>query len=255
MGLVHHVDRRLGIEVLADQILADDGDDHTGGADVLLDTGIDHAVVRNIARLRQEHRGLVRDQGLALRVRQLLPRRAVDSLVLADIDIIRILFDRQIGAVGNVSIVAVLGGSGDIDLAVFLRLGNGLLGPCAGFDIDRLAILHQIHRDHGKLQRCAALNEENLIVIGDPHQITQILLSLVDDGLENLRTVRHLHNAHTGAAVVQQLVADLFQHRNRHGRGTGGEIISTVVHRGTSCHCSGVPGCPKYTPCNENNQP
>ena len=64
------------------------------------------------------------------------------------------------------------------------RLGKGLLGPCAGFDIDRLAILHQIHRDHGKLQRCAALNEEDLIVIGDPHQITQILLSLVDDGLD-----------------------------------------------------------------------
>ena len=255
MGLVHQVDGGLRVQIVTDQILADDDHGHAGGAHVLLHTGPDQAVVGDVAGAGEEHGGLVGHQHMALGVGQLVPGGAVDGLVFADVDIVAVVGDVQIAAIGDVGEVLILGGGDDVHLAEFLGLGNGLLGPCAGFDIDRLAILHQIHRDHGKLQRCAALNEENLIVIGDPHQITQILLSLVDDGLENLRTVRHLHNAHTGAAVVQQLVADLFQHRNGHGRGTGGEIISTVVHRGTSCHCSGVPGCPKYTPCNENNQP
>ena len=140
MGLVHHVDRGLGVEILTDEILADNGDDHAGGADVLLHACVDHAVIADVAGLGEEHGRLVGDQRLALGVREGLPRRAVDGLVFADIDIVRVLVNGKVGAVGNVGIVSVLGGRGDVDLAVLLGLGNGLLGPCTGLDVDGLAV-------------------------------------------------------------------------------------------------------------------
>ena len=49
MGVIAHVDGHLGIEILADEVLADDGDDHTGRADVLLHARIDHAVIADVA--------------------------------------------------------------------------------------------------------------------------------------------------------------------------------------------------------------
>ena len=81
---------------------------------------------------------------MTLGVGELLPGHTVDGLILADVDIVGILGNVKIGAVGNVAVVLVLGGSGDDDLAVLLSLGNGLLGPCAGLDVDGLAVLHQI---------------------------------------------------------------------------------------------------------------
>ena len=75
----------------------------------------------------------------------------------------------------------------------------------------------------------AALDEQNLVVVGNAHQLAQIGLGLVDDLLEHLGAVAHLHDAHTAAAVVHHLVADLLQHRLRHHGGAGGEIESTTV--------------------------
>ena len=144
-------------------------------------------------------------------------------------DLMGILGNVKIGAVGNVAVVLVLGGSGDDDLAVLLSLGNGLLGPCAGLDVDGLAVLHQIPRHSRELQRSAALNEQDLVVVGDVHQLAQVGLGLVSDLLEHLGAVAHLHDAHTAAAVVHHLVPDLLQHGLRHHSGTGGEIECTTV--------------------------
>ena len=35
-------------QAVADQVFADDGDDHTGGADVLLDTAVDDGVLADV---------------------------------------------------------------------------------------------------------------------------------------------------------------------------------------------------------------
>ena len=229
VGLIAHVDGHLGVDVLADQILADDDHHHAGGAYVLLDAGVDHAVVGDVAGLAQEHGGLVGHQHVALGVGQLAPRHAVDGLVLADIDIIGILGDVQIGAVRDVAVILILGGGGHDDLTVLLGLGDGLLGPGAGLDVDGLAVLHQVPCHGGKLQGGAALDEQHLVVIGDAHQVTQIGLGLVDDLLEHLGTVAHLHDAHAAAAVVHHLIADLLQDGLRHHGRARGEIESTTV--------------------------
>ena len=238
VGVVAHVDGHLGIEILADEVLADDGDDHTGRADVLLHARIDHAVIADVAGLGEEHGALVGDKDVTLGVGELLPGHTVDGLILADVDIVGILGNVKIGAVGDVAVVLVLGGSGDDDLAVLLGLGNGLLGPCAGLDVDGLAVLHQIPRHSRELQRSAALNEQDLVVVGNAHQVAQVSLGLVDDLLENLGAVTHFHDAHAAAAVVHHLVTDFLQHGLRHHSGTGREVVGAIV-----LHCWCPPDC------------
>jgi len=225
---VLQIDGQTG-EILADEILADDGHDHAGRADVLLHAGVDHAVVGHVAGLGEEHGGLVGHQHVALGVRQLRPGDAVDRLVLADIDVVGIVGDVEIGAVGDIGVVLVLGGGGDDHVSDLLGLGNGLLRPGAGLHIDGLAVLHEVHRDHGELQRGAALDEEHLIVVGDAHEVAEILFRLVDDLLIDLRAVGHFHDAHAAAAVVHHLIADLFQHGLGHHGGACGEVKSTTV--------------------------
>ena len=124
-----------------------------------------------------------------------------------------------------------------MDVAVLLRLGDGLLGPGAGLHIAGHAVLHQVHGDHGELQRGAALDEEHLVVVGDVHQVPQVLLGLVDDLLIDLGAVAHLHDAHPGAPVVHHLVPDLLQNRFGHGGGACGKVVdAAVLHRFSSCH-------------------
>ena len=79
----------------------------------------------------EDHRGLVRDQNLALGVGQGVVGRAVDGFVFADVHIVCILGNVQIGAIGDVGKVAILGGGGNDDLAILLGFRNGLLGPFA----------------------------------------------------------------------------------------------------------------------------
>ena len=188
------------LQILADQILADDDHAHAGGAHVLLHAGVDETVVSHVAGLGEEHGALVGDQDVPLGVGELLVGQAVDGLVLADIDVVGILGNVQVGAVGDIAEVAVLGAGGDDDFAVLLGLGDGLLGPGTGLDIDGLAVLHQVQGNGGKLQRGAALHEQNPIVIGDVHQVAQILYGLVHDLLEDLGAVRHFHDAHAASS-------------------------------------------------------
>ena len=238
MGVVAHVDGHLGVEVLADEVLADDDDDHAGRADVLLHARVDHAVVADVAGLGEEHGALVGNEDVALGVGQLLPGHTVDGLVLADVDIVGILGDVEVGAIGDVAVVLVLGGSGDDDFAVLLGLSDGLLGPGAGLDVDGLAVLHQVPGHSRELQRSAALNEQDLVVVGNAHQVAQVSLGLVDDLLENLGAVAHFHDAHAAAAVVHHLVTDFLQDGLRHHSGACGEVIGAIV-----LHCWCPPDC------------
>ena len=191
--------------------------------------GVIHAVVRDVAGAGQEHGGLVGNQDVALGVGQLVPGNAVDSLVLADVDIVRIVGDVQIGAIGNVGVVLIGRGGNDLDFADLLGFGNGLLRPSTGLDVASNAVLHQVHGNHGELQGSAALDEEDLVVVRNVHQIAQVLLRLVDDLLIDLGAVGHFHDAHAGTSVVHHLVTDFFQYCLGHGRRTGGEVISAAV--------------------------
>ena len=123
---------------------------------------------------------------MALRVRKLVPCDTVDGLVLADVDVVGVCGDVQVGAIGYVGVVLVLGGGGHYDLTDLLGLGDGLLGPGSGLDVDGLAVLHEVHGNHGELERGSALYEQDLVVVGNSHQVPEVLLGLIDDLLVDL---------------------------------------------------------------------
>ena len=232
MGLIAEVGGDEFRHVLPDQILPDDDNGHTGGAHVLLDTGPDQAVFADVAGAGEEHGGLVGHQNLALGVGQLVIGGTVNGLVFADVDVIGVVRDVQMGAVGNIGEVLVGGGGNDLHLTVPFGLGNGLFAPCAGFDVAGYAVFHQVHGHHGELHRAAALNKQNLIVFGNVHQRPHIGFRLRKNVLKHLGAVAHLHDAHAAAVIVQHLGGDFLQHRFRHHGRAGGEIVNAVIfHR------------------------
>ena len=114
---------------------------------------------------------------------------SVNGVVLADIYIIRVRADGQIGTVRDIGEGLVLGGRNSICLSVDLRLFECLLCPLSGDDIISHLIFHQVHGNRRKLKVRAALHEQYLVIVRDLHQIAQILLRLIDDLLEGLGAV------------------------------------------------------------------
>ena len=137
--------------ILGNQILTDNHDNDTCRPDVLLNAAVDHTVLRDIDRLGQKAAGNVRNKRLALCVRQGLELRSVDSVVLTDINIVRILTDRQIRAVRDIRKGLILRRSDLIRLAVNRSLLICLLRPLTRNNIVSDLILHQVHGNHGKL--------------------------------------------------------------------------------------------------------
>ena len=225
MGLVTHVSGHELGQVLPQQVLPDDDNGHAGGADVLLDAGPDQTVLADVTGAGEEQGGLVRHQNLALGVGQRVVGGAVDGLIFADVDVIGVVRDVQIGAVGEIGEVLIGGGGDDFDFTVPLGLGYGLFAPGAGLHIAGHAVFHQVHGNHGELQGSAALDEHDLVVVGDTHQVPQVLLSFVNDLLEYLGTVAHLHYAHTCALVIEHFIGSFLKHFLREYSRTCTEVI------------------------------
>ena len=214
-------------QVVADQILADDDDGGTGRADVLLDAAVDKAVLLNVDRLGQEAGAHIGNQnGIALGLGILVELGAIDGLVVADVDVVGIFANLKLVDIGNVSEVLVLRGSSDTDVAVLGGFLASLLAPGTGKDIVGLALLKKVHGNGGELRPSATLQEENLVIVGNTHQITQIGLSLVEDLLECLGAMGHLHNGHARAAVIQHLSCGLLKHADGKRGGTGGKVVN-----------------------------
>ena len=154
---------------------------------------------------------------------------AVDGLVLADVDVARIVADVQIGQVGNVAKVLVLAARHDLGVAKDLGLLVGFLGPVASDDVVRLAVGGEVHEHRGKQQAVAALEEQDLVVVRNPHELAQIGLGGLDDVGEGGRSMAHLHDGHTGILILQHLVGCLLQHWLGQNCRAGGEIVN-------SCH-------------------
>ena len=211
--------------VVRDKVLADDGDDHAGRADVLLRATVHDAVLGDVHRLGQEARRHVGHQVLALGVRQRVELRAVDGVVLADVDVVGVFGHRQVGAVGNVGERLVLAGGDGARVAVDLGFLEGLLRPRARDDVVRHAVLHEVHRHGSELLRRAALQEQHAVVVGDAHELAKVGFGRLDDVRERGRAVAHLHDRHAGARVVEHLGCGLLEHLLRQNRGTCRKVV------------------------------
>ena len=107
-GLPVEHDRVLFKRIVAEQILADDDDGNAGRAHVLLCAGVDDAVLGDINRLGQDVGGHIRYERYACRgLGVVLILGAVDGVVGADVEVIGIRTDVQLGLRRNAVEVAV----------------------------------------------------------------------------------------------------------------------------------------------------
>ena len=150
---------------------------------------------------------------------------SIDRIIFTDINIIRVLGNRKVGAVRDIRISLILRGSDPVDLSVLFCLLSRLFRPLSSDDIIRRSVLHQVHRDHGKLLGSATLQKQHLIVVRNPHQFPQIRLRACDDLLIGLGTVAHLHHGHAGSSVVQHLVCCFLKHFLRQYRRPRRKVI------------------------------
>jgi hypothetical protein len=91
-------------------------------------------------------------------------------------------------------------------------VGEGLAAPGARDDIAGHVILtEEVERHHGKLERCPALDEKYLEVLGSPGKAAHQCLGVVVDLLVFVAAVAHLHDGHAGTVVFGKLVTDFFQ--------------------------------------------
>ena len=77
---------------------------------------------------------------------------------------------------------------------------------------------YKVHRNGCELLRSTALKEQYLIVIRDTHKLSDVLFSFLDDVIERLGTVAHLHYAHTCALIITgQWAKKAYQEAQKYG--------------------------------------
>ena len=233
-GVVHHGGHIVGS--MAQQVVADDGNCHAGGSYILLHAEVDAAVLGHIHGLGEDHGAHVGYQRHTLHLRHLHELGAEDGVVLADVDIAGILIIVDGVHVRDVGEVLVLAGSNDVHLAELGGFLGGKVREVAGDKVICFAGGHEIQRDHGKLLGGTALKETDLVVVGNVHYPAQGGLGVLDDGIEPLAAVAHLHHALTAVAILEQLCLCLPEHLLGQHAGACAEVVNSC-HNELSLSC------------------
>jgi len=151
---------------------------------------------------------------------------SADGLVRGVVQVRRARIHLVAARGGDGGVVAGLLVGQHVDLEVVtLGLGDGFGRPLAGVqEIHHVAGSGEVQRNAGELPAGPTLEEQDAVVLTDPHHLTQQRLGLGRARHERLAPVRHLHHRHPRTLPVQQLGAGLLQHLGREHGGAGGEV-------------------------------
>ena len=224
-------DRRGHVARVAEQVFAHDEHGETGRADVLLRAAVDETEFGHVHRLGQEAGGHVGKQRHVAGVGDVVIGRAVNGVVEADVNVIGFgvkILAFQLGDVRE----RILFGAGDhAHVTVFGRFFVSLGGKLAGENVIGLFVLvHEVQRDAGELRRGAALQEQNLVIVGDVENLAEQRFRFLNDLFKHLGAVRHFHHGLAAALVVQHFRRRAVENRfGQHGR-TGAEIEYSCHH-------------------------
>ena len=217
---------------MAGQLFLDDDHGEAGGGHVLLGAGVDDAELAHVHGTGEDVRGHIADQRHG-DLRDILPLGALDGVVGAIIEVGGLGVQLQLILAGDVDVLSVLGGGGDVDGAVLLGLLHGLVCEVTGDGVVGLAGLgHKVQGDHAELHGSAALEEEDLVALGDVHELAEFCLGLVEDLLENLGAMAHLHDGHAGTLIVGDLSAGALEDLQRKHGGACGEVEYAIIGHG-----------------------
>mmetsp|Transcript_889 Transcript_889/g.1216 ORF Transcript_889/g.1216 Transcript_889/m.1216 type:complete len:437 (-) Transcript_889:85-1395(-) len=210
---------------LADKVLADDSNSETSGANVLLGTGVDKTVLGNINGLGAEVGGHIGNES-SLDVGSALELNTLDGLIVAVVDILGV--STQLPAInsGDGLIVSL---AGKVRLAELLALIEGLLRPGASDNVvNDVALLGKVKRNHRELSRGTTLKEENLVIEGDVQKLAKVSLSPLNNAVELLAAMAHLHDAHAAALPVNKISLSLLKNIHRKHCRASREVINTL---------------------------
>ncbi len=198
-------------EVFADEGLADDDEGDASIGEGFLGTGIEQAAFGDIERFTEDARGNVGNERCVARIGDIAPFGAENRVVHRDMNIVIIALDFV--NFGNVAATAIARRGHDIDL-IHKALGfiDGFLGPDTRVDIGNFAALFQVERNHGKLEACTALQEQDFVIVGNVHEFADFGFNTFDDGFVGVRTVAHFHDGLAGAIAVEHLFGADFEH-------------------------------------------
>ena len=225
LQLVAHVRRHDVAErrAVANQVVAADHDGVARGTGVLLDAGVDEAVALHGQGAREEHARNVRHDGHVAGVGKLARHRAVHGLVLAQVHVVQRLV-RHAPKVRRAVEARGLARGEHVSLTVLAGLLPGLLRPVARHQVACVTAAHQVHGHARKLQRRAALQKHDAVVVRNPHQAPERLLRVVQDRLEGGRSMAHLHDGHAAALVVEHLCGGFLEDLLGQSRGSRGKV-------------------------------
>ena len=146
------------------------------------------------------------------------------------------------GQVGVVVLLAAVCGQMDIGVRQFAHLAVGDLAPVAGnYRIHTFKAVGQIHHHHIELGAGSALQKQHFVVVGDIHQLAQVLLGVVEDAHKHIGAVAHGHHRKAGAVVVEHFALGGAQYRFGQNGRAGRKIIDGGIAHGDNrplqCFC------------------
>ena len=153
------------------------GEGEPGGGDVLLRPGVNQAEIIYVKHPRHDVAGHVRDQRHAgRRLRQHPVLGTGNGVVAGNMHIgrTRRQFPFRLGR--NMVIFGFLARCGHVDVAEQLGFLGCLGRPYPGIDVIGGAAIQEIHRHHGELHACPPLHKADRVIIGNIHQLPDILL-------------------------------------------------------------------------------
>ena len=220
MGAERHHRRQVADDAV-EHVLADDGEGHAGRGEVLLRTAVNHRVLRDVHRTREDIRRHVGDQRHG-RVDVLVVLRTVDRIVRRDMQVVQIGRDGK--ALRDIGEVPVLGGSHDLHFTVTLGLLDRLLRPDTRVHIAGL-LAEEVRGNLVEERAGTAAQVDDLVVVGNRQQFAKQAVSLLHHRIEILRTMRNREYGESRSIEIKHGLGRLFDHLVRQDRGSGVEIV------------------------------
>ena len=225
--ILEHRRQRFGA-LLEERFLCDD-ERHAGRAEVLLDAGIDEVEFAEINRAREHVARHVGKEGHALRIGNVVVLRAVDRVVVAEVDVGGIRRDLELVLLRDVLVAAVLArGCDDADAEVLGFLVR-FFCKAAGEDVStRMLLRSEVQWQQGELRARAACHEQDFIVVAEIHELLDVGFRLVLHRCVFLRAVADFEDRFAASAEVQELCLCFLEDGQRQRRRAGIEVVDAI---------------------------
>ena len=182
---VYLIVEHCGSDVLCvtDHILTDNNNGKTCRAHILLCACINESKLAYVNGFGKNAGRHISNEG-HINIWKLSPLCTVNSVVEADVEIIRIGSALALVYLGDIREGLILGRSHSLCIAVAGSLLESLVSPLTcDSEVSLAAACHKVEGDHSKLCGCTALEEKYLVVVGNGRNLSQKSLSLINDRL------------------------------------------------------------------------